>query len=204
MRPQRGLMACLPIALVLLSGCASERVPQAAPLPPLVAASPSPPSALASPTPALASASPSAATPAAVAVDVPAAARANTPQGAGAYVRFYFDELLKAYVSQDTRTVRALAADSCTACSGFAGGIDATRAKNRRITGPPLEVLSAEAPGFGYGPVVVDLQYRIPSYDIVDAQGKIAYHIPAEGRDVFLVTLDRVGAEWRIGKVQVP
>ena len=129
---------------------------------------------------------------------------ANTPQGAGAFTRFYFAEVLKAYNTQDTQIVRGLAADSCKTCAGLAGSIDAMRVSHQRVTGPPIEVLSAETPGFGYGPVVVDLQYKIPSYNVIDEQGKIVHHIPAEKRDVFLITLNRVSVGWLIGKIQVP
>lgn len=205
MHPQRSLMACLPIALVLLSGCAAERSPASAPLPPLGIASPAAaptPSATPSSAPPGASASPTVQTP--VAVDVPAPARANTPQAAGAFVRFYFDELLKASISLDTRRVKFLAADSCRTCAGLTSGFEVMRVQNEKLSGAPLVIEGAEAPGFGYGPVVVDLYYSIPQYDLLDAQGKIIKRFEAVGSSTFLVTLMRRSSNWQILEIQVP
>ena len=200
--PPLRLAACLPIALVLLCGCAGERSPHAAPLPPLTLTSPTAaPSPSAPPSPASQPASPS---PTALPVGVPAAATANTPQGAGAFTRFYFDELLKAYATQDTRTVRALAADSCRTCAGVAGGIDGMREKSYRIVGAPIELLTAEAPGFGDEAVTVDVQYQVPAYKVVDAMGKLVYDSPGEKRNIFIITLQRMSSHWLMSKIQVP
>ena len=205
MRQPRGLAACLPIALALLCGCSSTRSPQAAPLPPAGSASPAAtPSPSPMPSPATAAVSSPAAEVARTSIDVPFAATANTPQGAGAFTLFYFDELLKAYTTQDTRAIRTLAAESCKGCAGLAGGIDSLRDNHRRVTGAPIKVLSAETPGFGYGPVVVDLQYITPAYDIVDANDKIVRRFSAEKRNLFFVSLTRTGTGWLIGRIQVP
>lgn len=195
MRQRPGLAALLPIALLLLAGCSAERASQAAPLPPLRTPSAAPSASL----------SPSLAPIAApVAVAVPAEASANTPQGASAFARFYFAELLRAYTTYDTRAVRSLAAETCRTCAGLTGGIDSMRQAQQRVTGPPLAIHFAEAPGFGYGPVTVDVQYSIPEYKLVDGQGTVVRHFLEKKNRTFIVTLERAGQGWLMGRIQVP
>ena len=200
----RGLAALLPIAFLVLSGCSADRGTKAAPLPPLRAADTSAsPSLLPSlpPSPSSPAASGSASRAPAT---IPAEAAANTPQGASAFARFYFEELLRAYMTTDTRGLRAFAADSCGTCAGLANGIDSMRSAKRHVTGPPFDVLSVDAPGFGYGPVTVDVQYKVTAFDVLEYDGRVARHAVTEGPDTFIVTLERSGSSWLMAKIQVP
>ena len=202
-----GLAALLPIALLLLAGCSAERASQAAPLPPLRTPSAAPlasPSLPLSPSPLPPlSLSPSP-LPSPIAVAVPAEASANTPQGASAFARFYFAELLRAYTTYDTRAVRSLAAESCRTCAGLTGGIDSMRQAQQRVTGPPLEVLAAEAPAFDSGPITVDVPYKVSAFNVLRADGQVEHHVQAEKPSTLVATLQRSGAKWLMSKIQVP
>ena len=84
------------------------------------------------------------------------------------------------------------------------GGIDQLKNENLKVSGPPIRIRSAEAPGFGYGPVTVDVQYSIPSYAVIDATGKQISNFPAKNSKTFIVTLERAASNWLMSKIQTP
>lgn len=114
----------VPVLGLLLAGCSGgEADPQPSSLPPVTA----------SPSPTVA------------ALEVPPSAQAATPQGAAAFVSYYYEELGRAFASLDTTRLRQLSASSCTSCEGLADAIDRERASGRRYAGGEITVRTAEA-----------------------------------------------------------
>ena len=78
------------------------------------------------------------------------------------------------------------------------------RDKAWRVKGTPILINFAEAPAFGSGPIMVDVQYSIPEYDILDASGVVLRHFSLKQSETFMITLKRTNERWMMEKIQVP
>lgn len=113
----RSLVAATALGLTLtLAGCGDDPVPPAP--------SPSTPRATVSPSPT-----------GPVAPVLPDAARANTPEGAEAFVRHWFEALTYAIQTGDTGPADAMAAKPCKACRGISERIHSIYDPGGRISG---------------------------------------------------------------------
>jgi hypothetical protein len=114
---------------VLASGCAGGGEPEvtAAPLPP---ASPS--------------ASPTATVAATEAGEVPAEAAAATPEGAAAFIRFFFGQLEVAYAQADPDLVATLSTTGCVTCDNYISSLQALREDAGSVSDYSIHVDSVE------------------------------------------------------------
>ena len=134
---------------------------------------------------------------------VPSEARVNDPGGAGAFGRFYFDQVIKALGTHDASIIRALATPSCWSCANFNSSVDYLHSKQFRLTAPWWEILSAEAPGFTGGPISVDIGYQALSYKVIDAKGAVV--MPGDvsrPRSFYTMTLERTATGWLVDHIQ--
>lgn len=85
--------------------------------------------------------------PSPTAAPVPTEAQAETPQGAAAFARFWFDTLNNAAATGETDALRELAHPECQACTNFADSIDVLYEDGGGIRGGVFTVVVAESPG---------------------------------------------------------
>ncbi|HET7474958.1 MAG TPA: DUF6318 family protein [Dermatophilaceae bacterium] len=123
-----------------LAGCGSG-TPVGDPSAPGSATSPSPTTPPSSTT---TSPSTTSTTPASIPT-VPLAARAHTKAGAEAFVRFYFDEVNKAWMQPSVRNLAAYGAPTCKSCKAHREIAATLVAQKRRYDGPPSSILRANA-----------------------------------------------------------
>lgn len=172
------LAALVPVLAVGLTGCSADEAPRPEPLPSASSPSPSP-----------------------VAQGVPPSAQAATPQGAAAFVSYYYEELGRAFSSLDSTRLRELSAPECSACANIAAAIDRERATGRRYTGGEVTIRSAEAveddPQRTSVTLIYDsaplVQVSGPPADVVD-KGQIGNRLE--------VQVVRTGASWRVSRVE--
>lgn len=175
--------ACgLPVVLVLLLGaCSGSSDPKVLPLPTL--------SSTASPSP----------TP----LVVPSAAAANTPQGAAAFARFYFEQLNQAFLSLDGSVLRSFAAPGCETCENYAGAVERLRAAGHRLDGGQYKLIFAEAPAFEPGLVTVDLAWRRAAARELDAAGSVVKSGAEEVRRDGQMSLEWRNRQWAVRGIRI-
>ena len=181
-RVRRWTACGLPVVLVLLLGaCSGSSDPKVLPLPTLSS------TALPSPTPLV----------------VPSAAAANTPQGAAAFARFYFDAVNKSFQNRSGSTLREISASSCKTCMGLASAADRLAAADQRLRGGVYTVLSAEAPPLEGSRARVDVVYRRTAATTVDRLGTPVGTGPEELPTTVVLTLTGGPKGWMVAMLRV-
>ena len=169
-------------ALVLaVAGCSGSGSDQPKVLPPVPSAT------------VVASASP---TVSAVPVVVPSAAVPATPQGAAAFVRFFYGELNGAFQDGHDERIRVLSDPACGTCNILAGAVQAGRLAGRRILGVSFRPTAVEAAPASGGADFVTVLGTVPAREISE-KGTIR---PLSGGRPFAhtVALIRRGNAWLV------
>ena len=153
----RPVVVALGVAMVL-GACSSDGEPR--PLPPLP--SPSPTQAAALP--------------------VPPEATPETPQGAAAFARYYFGDLVnQAYEDLDPRPVEAASTSACGSCEAVVSDIERLREAGLRVAGDRFKIVFAEAaPADVDGSIIVDFRFSSDPYVETDGAGKVVREEPAQ------------------------
>jgi hypothetical protein len=176
-----GLRAVAVVALTAaLAGCSSD---------------PAPPSTL----PTL-SANPSAAP---TVSPLPSAVSAPTPEGAGAFARFWYSEIEAAFATKDPERVRALSAPGCAACDQFIRSVTRLRDRNERVDNYRIEVIAAETPALtDASRAEVTVVYNTDGATRYDAEGAVIRQDPARDLVEQTLVLTRSGSTWRVVEVR--
>jgi len=145
------------------------------------------------------SASPS---PSAVPSTVPTGKDAATPEGAAAFVRFFYSEISRGFAERDPSIVSRLSAPTCKTCKLYVDSIAEIRDKNERLRGGGFKILYAVAPNDTAPTARVDVQYDFARADFVDAAGKVIQTTPAMKGVEEELALIRSGPSWRIATVK--
>lgn len=156
---------------VLLAACSSD--PEPDPLPPAPSVSPTP-----------------------VVLPLPSEAAAETPQGAAAFARYYFDVLNRAFASGDATQVRQLSHPGCDACNNLIGAIEEEPDPQERIEGGDYRIVFAESPPAEAGDVVVEVRYSLTEVRVLRPDGAVVRTKPAEPGIDAQLRLIRRGSSW--------
>jgi len=177
------------VAGLALSGCSSS----AAQAPPRALPTPS-----ASATPA-ASPTPSAtATPRPTALaTVPAAAQPATPQGAAAFVKFFYSQVNLAFTDGKADRIRQLSDPECGTCTAYTKSVERDAST---IVGVTFDALQVEAAPVEDGIDYVTVFGRIPTRKYVK-KGKTQV-LPSSGAFHSTVALQRHGAYWLVRAIR--
>jgi hypothetical protein len=140
--------------------------------------------------------------PSAVAVEVPLAARAETPQGAAAFARFYLAEVDKAAASGDTTVLRRLSSASCQTCRNVATAIERDRAQGLRLLGGARTVTTAEA-SVEATFHLVDISYDTAASRVVDDGDQTVRSSPARRGGLMQMAVVHVD-EWIVRAIRFP
>lgn len=183
------------VAAVVLGGCTDGADPAPTPTPSVTSASPS---ATLSPS-ASASASPSAT---ASGPTIPAAARAQTPAGAEAFVRFFFDQVNLAWTKPEPGAIAAVSSTDCKFCATTESLASYLGENGQHYTEKPVTVedvgaISGAPAGQQY--LVATLIQNAST--VVDAQGKVTKR-DARKRLPRNVALKWINGEWRMFAVE--
>ena len=128
----------------------------------------------------------------------PEEAKANTKEGAEAFAKWYYEQVGKAWVSADSKTISNFANESCKACQGFVTKVDENRQKGWKADRNPYTVSiekSIDDP---------DKDVRVVSLDVAEQQytytGEAGDKHPVaikEPRYSIVVTTRWKDGEWR-------
>lgn len=150
--------------------------------------------------PRLESASPSPAAP----LPVPSEAMAETPQGASAFARYFFETVNRAYKARDPDIVRALSTVECGSCDAVAGDIERLRTEDHTVAGSRYLLTFAEAaPAEEQGRIIVDFAFSADPYVERDSEGSVVQDYPAQAVQEGQAMLTRVSGAWRVNAIQL-
>lgn len=130
--------------------------------------------------------------------DVPTVAQVESPQGASAFVTYYFTTIVNgAYASGDPAAVAALSDPACGSCANIVADVLRLTKTGRRVAGDRFKLHFAEAASPDEdNSVVVDFRFSSDTYAEVDSAGRTVRTEPAQVRQDAQVKLDRRGGSW--------
>lgn len=179
LRHAAGYAACVAGLAAIASGCAGSsprHASSSASASLTVSASPSP-TRSASP-----SASPS--------YSVPPAARAKTVDGAVAFVRFYIDQVNKAWTTPDATLLPPLSEEGCKSCAGIQQTAASFARKGFHYDTQPLTIISITARQHSEPPRIwVDAELRQNQANEVDHTGVVSTPHPADQASRVIVVI---------------
>jgi hypothetical protein len=192
------LLAVPLAAAMLLAGCGGDAQSDVS----------SSPAAASSPTtttraPATSSASPTTTAAPKTDPNIPAAARAHTPDGAAAFVKYFYSRLNVAWGQPRAGPLAPLSLPGCKTCRTLEDTARDMVAKRRQMRGDTARIDSADA-GLteSNGDQVVIVTGSQLKTSVVDSNGKIVQDLPADRiRD--LATTRWVASGWRVSEIKV-
>ena len=191
-------LAVLLAASMLLAGCGGD--PKAGA--PKSTATGSPPTASTSAPKPTTTASPTIAAPK-IDPNIPAAARAHTPEGAAALVRYFHGQLNLAWGEPRTGLLAPLSLPGCKTCSTLEGTAAKMVPKHERMATNTVRIDSAD-PGAteSNGDQTVVVTGAQLKTSVIDSNGQKVRDIPAD-RLRLLVTTRWTTSGWRVGEIKV-
>lgn len=133
------------------------------------------------------------ASPSSTPVVVPAAARARTPQGADAFLRFYFSQLDEAFAASKPQLIRRLSDPACGTCENFARSLEAD---DEFIRGHSFSDIEVAVPPLTEPGTLAVVTGMVPARQVVDRSGNLIKQLPEGGRFVFEVNVQWHSGHW--------
>jgi len=181
------------VLLALLVGCTSEDPPAGLP-----------PSAPSTTETAPETTTPAPTTPTATgAPTVPAEAQEQTPDGAAAFVRHWFDSLTYSWNVMDSAPIRALG--ECLTCVQFAETIDSVDARGNHLEGNQISVRNLSSNAIlEDGSTFVTALFDAPMQNEVDPQGVVVETIEGAVTDIqYFFDLAWTSQTWKVTSIRL-
>lgn len=135
-------------------------------------------------------------------VSIPAAARANTQEGAVEFAKFFLIAGSKAETDWRSDVVRALSDPTCTTCAGQMAAIAESEAKGERVSTNRFVPQSTQAgPGTTSSAYQVDVLAKLRAASVIDRKGKAIRKLP-EDDQALRVHVYWNGQTWRVSQVE--
>jgi hypothetical protein len=132
--------------------------------------------------------------------DVPQAARANTPQGAEAFTKYFGQVVNQAFISQDESSLQSLFLPECKSCSGITESIVRYRQKGQRFLGQYLIVTGAVFSSDINGVTKVLAATDQPGGKVVDSHGAVVETAPSSKGNLSVQL--KFDGQWRVVEMQ--
>jgi hypothetical protein len=135
-------------------------------------------------------------------VAVPHEAIAQTPRGAAAFVRFFYEQVSKAYAQADGSNLIVLSDPGCGTCAQYRRAADSYGVKGQHIEGEAVRILSVEAPPIVNGFDLVSVVFDAPARSIVASDGRVIERLPRDPVVHKTVIVRAVAGGWVVRAVQ--
>ena len=129
--------------------------------------------------------------------NIPVAARAHTPAGAEAFVRYFFDQVNLAWSTPEPGALPRLCSASSKSCASFEATAVQLEAAGNHYDGPPVTTLSVTALDAPAGRQSVLYKGRQEKRNVVDAAGHVI-STDEEKLVSFEAALEWTPAGWRV------
>jgi hypothetical protein len=135
---------------------------------------------------------------------LPDEAKARTPEGATAFVRYAVDVINRAYLTGDTASIWAIANPECTVCELGTSDIDEAYARGNRIEGGQISIESTDWVDMGPNvrptvPTVID----ISELQEVTPAGQVVASAEADENLAALWDLEWDQGRWLLANMRV-
>lgn len=136
--------------------------------------------------------------------DVPAAARVDSPEGAQAFVKYYFAVINRSDTAPTIGSLPPLSTPTCKSCEGFESNAIGYVQAQVRYSPTPMEVLEVSLAPEPAGPdqLNVDVVARQRVSKGVDPTGKVVETLAAKS-GIFFVTVRWTGEHWLLREIKV-
>ncbi len=141
-------------------------------------------------------------TPAPTLAALPEAAKAKTPQGADAFVRFFFAQLNIAFTSGTPEMIRVLSAPSCVLCKTYADALGAARANGQFLDVDTFVISDVAAAPLQQLGTIVQVFGSTPLRHLVDRRGTVLETVPATGAFHYELTAKRTPDSWLVADLR--
>ncbi len=131
---------------------------------------------------------------------IPKAARAETAEGAEAFVKFYFAQLNTAFREADPEAVGVLSTKSCIMCNALLEGVKDVKEKRQHYGSSLISVESTVIIYYILPKPQVLARIKQNPVRVLDAKGAVVETAPV-GKGAYLFTLIHED-HWRIARVQ--
>jgi len=131
--------------------------------------------------------------------NIPLAARAHTPAGAEAFVRYFFDQLNETWQSPKTGQIARLSLPACKTCQQYESAAAGMVSKNQRYEGEAFSVTSIAS--LGEAEVLI-VGAQEPG-KIIASDGSIVETKSDTDKAKFIASLDWSTPGWRVAEIQV-
>jgi len=134
--------------------------------------------------------------------NIPAAARAHTPAGAEAFVRYFYAQLNRSWMTADPALLPPLSEPGCKTCAAFTATAASFRSKSQHYKGEIFSITSIGALGSGpKGQEVLVIGRQEPGA-VVDQSGTVIERSAAQAGK-FIISLRWTGTGWTAAELQV-
>ena len=134
-------------------------------------------------------------------VEIPAEARALTPQGADAFVRFFFAQMNVAFQRSDPSLIRELTNGECETCENYAEALEAARSKGHFLRGDSFVIANVAAAPLRAKGTFVTVTGSVPTTVEVDQAGRVLRNVAAEGSFRFTVAVKTTPRGWAVSGI---
>ncbi len=131
--------------------------------------------------------------------NIPAAARAHTPAGAEAFVRYFYSQLNIAWGKPQAGLISGLSAMTCKTCAALEGSAVELASKRQHYAG---EVFAVETVG-ATGESEVLVTGEQPEGAVIDINGSVVRSKAKAEKAKFIVTLAWSPGGWRVLEMKV-
>jgi hypothetical protein len=192
-RTSAALMAVPLAASMLLAGCGGDAKPDTS--------SSSTPTSSSTTTAPTTTAPPTSASPT-VDPNIPAAARAHTPAGAEAFVRYFYTQLNVAWTKPSSGLISTLSSPSCKSCAALeATSVDLVK-KGHRYDGPPVTIVSVGNIGeVSPGHPEVLVRFTQERRNVIDSSGHVVL-TDQRKQGKFVAALGWLSSGWSVETVK--
>jgi len=182
----------LAASMLLLSGCGGDSKPTAS----SSNTTTSPPTTTVS---AATSASPTPSASRPTDPNIPAAARAHTPAGAEAFVRYFYSQLNIAWSKPQAGLISSLSAPTCKTCAALEGSAVDLASKHQRYRGDVFTVGTVSSIGESEVLVVGEQ----PPGAVIDVKGSVVKSKTTAQKAKFVIAVEWHAGGWRIHEMKV-
>lgn len=134
----------------------------------------------------------------------PVFAAQHTPEGASAFVQFWFQTLEESWATMNSAPLRALSGDECLTCANFADTIDNIASEGGRLEGGDTTVSNAQPSALlTDGSSVVNALVSFAQQTVVNADGSREVLGAEQSNATLIFTLAWNDSEWEMSKAQV-
>jgi hypothetical protein len=134
--------------------------------------------------------------------NIPAAARAHTPAGAEAFVRYFYAQVNVAWTKPTSGVISALSSPSCKSCAALEATAADLVKRKQHYDGAPVTIVSVGGLGEtspGHPEVLVEFIQE--ERNVIDASGHVALTDKRQ-QGKFVVTLGWSGQGWSVVTVK--